>query len=409
MSTTDSALRPAFRSIGEAMGGHRNALGFIRLVLAAAVIFDHAFPLGGFGTDPFWALSRQQASLGSIAVAGFFVISGYLIAKSGMSADVLQFLWRRVLRIFPAYWAVLLFTALVVAPVVWLTMGRPLDQYFGFGPNSPVYYFTANWTLKIGTYGIYDIFARTTPYGLSVHGSVFNGSIWTLYYEFACYLLIAILVAFGVMIRARVVVPIMTAAVFAIQLAFWVDSSAVARVIPFFGDQYMLNLMFTFLLGSCIAVYSKSIPFDDRLGVLAGIVMLLSLRWGGFAVLGLPTGAYFVLYLGARLGGPLRRVGQKNDYSYGVYVYGFLVEQVLAYMGVYRWGYVPYALIALVVTLGFAWLSWHGVEKHAMALKDLGPGRGWRHWRDRLRGALAARRARPAVAVDPTTARMSEE
>ena len=57
-----------------------------------------------------------QASLGSLAVGGFFAISGYLIAKSGMSSDVVQFMWRRILRIFPAYWLVLLVTAFLIGP-----------------------------------------------------------------------------------------------------------------------------------------------------------------------------------------------------------------------------------------------------------------------------------------------------
>lgn len=384
--TTAAVETPVRRSLGEALGGHRNSLGLLRLILAATVIFDHAFPLGGFGTDPLWNLTHHQASLGSIAVAGFFVISGYLIAKSGMSADVVQFFWRRILRIFPAYWGVLIFTAVIVAPIIWLLMGRSLGTYFTFAGDGPVHYFAANWTLNIGTYGIYDIYADTTPYGISIgHSSVFNGSVWTLIYEWTCYLVIGVGVAFGVLTRARLVVPILTVFVFILQIVFLVDSTAVATFIPFFADQYRLNLLMTFLFGSCLAVYSKSIPFDDRLGVLAGVVMLLTLRYGGFTVVGLAAGAYFVMYLGARLGGPLRRVGAKNDYSYGVYVYGFLVQQTLAFFGVYRLGYLPFTLIALVVSLGFAWLSWHGIEKHAMALKDWGPGRGWRHWWDRLR------------------------
>ena len=162
-------------SLSVALGGHHNSLGFLRLVLACLVIFDHAFPLGGFGPDILYSVTRGQASLGSIAVAGFFAISGYLIAKSGMSADVIQFMWRRFLRIFPAYWVVLLLTALIVAPLLWLAQGDSLAAYFRFAPNGPFDYFGRNWTLNIGTYGIYDILTTTTPYGRSIHGSAFNG------------------------------------------------------------------------------------------------------------------------------------------------------------------------------------------------------------------------------------------
>ena len=379
-------LAGARLSIGEALRGTRNSLGFIRLVLASLVIFDHAFPLGGYGEDPFWGFTRGQASLGSIAVAGFFAISGYLIAKSGMTTDVLQFMWRRALRIFPAYWGALVVAAFVVGPVVWVLDGNAFVDFFTLGPNGPFHYLAANWTLNIGTYGIHDIFAETTPYGRRVgEASVFNGSLWTLIYEWTCYLVIGALVAFGVLVRAKVVVPLLTALVVALQIVFLVDSAAVGSIFPFFADQYRLNLTMTFLFGSCLAVYSKLVPFDDRLGVFSGLLFLLTLRYGGFTLLGLAAGTYFVLYLGARLGGPLRRVGATNDYSYGVYVYGFLVQQVLAYAGAHEWGYVPYVVAALLGSAALAWLSWHGLEKRAMALKDVGPGRGWRHWVDGLR------------------------
>jgi len=387
------------RSLGESLKGHHNALGFLRLVLAAVVLFDHAFPLGGFGADPFAKITHGQASLGSLAVAGFFAISGYLIAKSGMSADVLQFFWRRFLRIFPAYWAVLLFAALVVGPLIWLFMGRNLGTYFTLSPLGPVHYFTSNWTLNIGSYAIYDIFANTTPYGISIgHTSALNGSIWTLIYEWTCYVVIGALVAFGVLTRAKIIVPIFTGLVFVLQVVYLVDPNVVGTIFPFFADYYRINLMLTFLYGASLAVYSKKIPFDDRLGVLSGIVLLVTLHWGGFTLLGLPAGAYFVIYLGARIGGPLRKVGAMNDYSYGVYVYGFLIQQTLAFFGLYRLGYLPFVLIALVVSSGFAWLSWHGIEKHAMAMKDWGPGRGWRHWLDRMR-SLRPRRDTVAAPV----------
>jgi peptidoglycan/LPS O-acetylase OafA/YrhL len=74
-------------------------------------------------------------------------------------------------------------------------------------------------------------------------------------------------------------------------------------------------------------------------------------------------------------------IGAKNDYSYGVYIYGFLVQQVTAYLGWYQLGYLPWVAICLVLSFGCAWISWHLVEKRAMSLKNWGPGRGVAHWR----------------------------
>ncbi len=370
-------------SISEALKGSNNSLGIIRLILASVVIFDHAFPLGGLGHDPFWDLTRGQASLGSLAVAGFFAISGYLIAKSGMSGDVVQFMWRRTLRIFPAYWLVLLVTAFLVAPLIWVGEGNSFFDFFTWGSNGPFHYFFANWSLNIGTYGIHNLLTETTPYGRMIGGSAFNGSIWTLIYEWNCYLIIGVLVAFGVLRNARIMVPIIAAFFLVMQIVAAVNFGAVAALVPKLGDPFTISLGYTFLVGSVLAVYSKQVPFDDRLGILAGIVLVLSLRYGGFSTIGTAAGAYFVMYLAARLPRQLQWIGQKNDYSYGIYIYGFLVQQVTAFLGWHKLGYVPYVAIALVLSFGCAWVSWHLVEKRAMQLKSWGPGRGWQFWRER--------------------------
>ncbi len=377
-------------SISQALNGHNNSLGLIRLVLASLVIVDHAFPLGGFGKDPFWGMTRGQASLGSLAVAGFFAVSGYLIAKSGMSGDVIQFMWRRTIRIFPAYWLVLIVTAFLIAPMIWVSGGQPLGEYFSFDSAGPVSYFTANWNLNIGTYGIYDLLAATTPYGREVGASAFNGSLWTLIYEWRSYLIIASLVAFGLLTRARIIVPMLTIFFLVLQLIAGLNWDAVVALVPsFMADQYMITLGFTFLVGSVFAVYSSRVVFDDRLGIFTGLLALATLRFGGFSTAGTVAAVYFILYLAARLPKKMQWVGQKNDYSYGVYIYGFLVQQVLSYLGLYKFGFFPYVLISWLVAMGCAWLSWHMLEKHALALKDWGPGKGAKYWYSLVRNGRA--------------------
>lgn len=376
-------------SVGSALRGHLNSLGIIRLVLASLVIVDHAFPLGGFGEDPFWRYTNGQTSLGGIAVGGFFVISGYLIVKSGASSDLMQFLWRRVIRIFPAFWGVLLFTAFVVGPIAWLVRGEPLSTYFTLGPGGPFSYITSNWTLTIGSYGIKDIFIGT-PYGQLTGGSVFNGSLWTLAYEWGCYMLVAVLAVFGVLARARIIVPFLTGFMLLASALTSLSSAEVGRVVPLLADPQVIFLGSTFLVGATIGVYSNKIPYDDRLGVLSGLVFLISMFYGGFAIFGVVAGGYFVMYLAARLPKSFQWIGAKNDYSYGVYVYGFLVQQCLAALGVYQFGYWVFMLAALPITFALAWLSWHVIEKQALALKAWGPGRGISAWRDRIRGLRTA-------------------
>lgn len=388
------------KSLRDALNGHQNSLGLIRLVMASAVIFDHAFPLGGWGTAPFLALTKNQQSLGGLAVLGFLAISGYLVTKSAMNADVLQFMWRRFLRIFPGYWLVLAVGAFIVGPSIWLATGHPLGAYFSFGPQSPWGYLYNNFTLVIGQYQINDIYVTTTPFGLDGQGGPINGSIWTLTYEWLCYLLLAGLLVLGVLSKARIVIPMVAAFFFIMRVVNEVQPGGAALVFPFFGDPWRLNFGFIFFLGATLAAYSHLIPFDHRFGIAAGLGSLVLLRVGGFNTVGYVLFAYFVLYIAAALPRRVQWIGKKNDYSYGVYLYGWVVQQVLAFLGVHRWGYVPFAVLSLIGAFGCAWVSWHVVEKQALKLKDWGPGRGVRYWWDRLTGRF---RRTPVAVEEPAS------
>lgn len=403
MTSTETVERPESgsprsnhrdRSLGAALAGHRNSLGVLRLVLASLVIFSHAFPLGGWGEDPMHALTNGQESIGGLAVVGFFAISGYLIAKSGANSDVLQFLWRRVLRIFPAFWLVLLVGAFVVGPVAWLLEGNALSTYPSLGGGGPVSYLVANWDLSMRQWGIYDIFATTTPYGVAVGTSVFNGSLWTLAYEWGCYLIIGFLVVFGVLKRAKVLVLLLTLIAYGAAIANLAVAGSASSLVPYFSDPFKVTLTLAFLLGSCLAMYSGTVPFDHRLGVSAGVVAAVTLAQGGWVLIGYPAFAYFLLWLAAALPSKLHWIGARNDYSYGMYVYGFLIQQFTASLGWYKWGYLPWVGVTIVITAAGAWLSWHIVERWALALKDWGPGRGIRFWFERAR-VLTTRLRRP--------------
>ncbi|CAB4905901.1 MAG: acyltransferase family protein [Actinobacteria bacterium] len=373
------------QSVSAALNGHANSLGLLRLVLAAMVIFNHAFPLGGFATeDPLWGWTHHQASMGSLAVDGFFAISGYLIAKSALSSDILQYLWRRVLRIFPAFWLMLLVSAVLIAPIFWMLSGQHLADFGWTGPQSPLSYVRANSLLHVGTWGIYDIFGNT-PYGRFAGTSVFNGSIWTLEFEFFAYLVVGFLAVTALLARFRLIVPILAAALTVFVLISTSGNEALRGLFPFLfsgydvsdtGAPYRVSLLLIFLIGSTFAMFSRSVASDWRIAAGSIVVLVGSLTWGGYQVVGIWAFTYVLLWLAGALPRRLQWIGQKNDYSYGVYIYGFLVQQMLAFFNVQAWGYWPFVLIALVISFGFAWLSWHAIEKWAMRLKDWGPGRG---------------------------------
>ncbi len=167
-------------TLGSALDERGNALNLIRLVLASAVVVGHATPLGGFSPNVLTDIS-------SIAVNGFFVLSGFLIAGSRMRNGLGRYLWHRTLRIMPAFWVSLVVVAVVIAPTAAIVSGETWQL------SSALTYVTANLTLDISQWGIADTLQHVPFAG------AWNGSLWTLQFEFLAY------VAAGLLLTSRLV------------------------------------------------------------------------------------------------------------------------------------------------------------------------------------------------------------
>ncbi|GAA3233668.1 acyltransferase family protein [Dactylosporangium siamense] len=366
--------------------GRDNGMGSIRLTLAVAVVVAHATSLGFGWEDLGHSRFRSQTNVGTLAVFGFFVLSGLLITRSAARTPIGRFAWHRALRILPGLWVCLLVTAFVVAPVVALHERGTLDGFLD-GPRGPVQYVWNNWFVGVRQYGIQDLLATSTPWGRETSSSVFNGALWSLIYESACYAVAGLVAVTGVLRRAPWLLPVAAAVLYLRIVADQVQSRLPvgppaghygSTTLPLFGavsHQWLMYLGFAFLLGSVLEVYRTRIPIHDGLGVAGVVVLIGSLLLGGFFVVGLPALAYVLVWAAVRAPRRLRRVGQDNDYSYGVYIYGFVVQQALATFGVARLGYAGYTAVSLLLTAGLAVASWHLVERRALALKRWRPGR----------------------------------
>lgn len=348
----------------------RNSLGFLRMVFAVMVLIDHSFPLGGFhgGTDPMWGWTNGQESLGGLAVAGFFVVSGYLVTKSFFDSNTaVRYVWKRVLRIFPGFWVCLLVTVLVFAPIAYHYEFHTLHGYFNGGVESPWNYLRNNALLYMHQYNI-DGLLSSTPYQHSGYPQAFDGSLWTLIYEFKCYIGVAVVGTLGLMWRARISVVV-------IALFFWVaqlqDTLHPTRLHgwPLIGDPNMARLAFIFSIGMLFYLYRDKVPMSNTLAVVAAVVFVVGMRTDLYVGVGQVAWAYLVLWLAIRL--PMSKFDKHGDFSYGMYIYAFPVEQLLALYGVYRWGYVPYVTMAIAISLVLAVASWFAVEKPFLSLKRL--------------------------------------
>ncbi|MYT22539.1 acyltransferase family protein [Streptomyces sp. SID7760] len=361
-------------------------MGFIRLILASAVVVSHARVLGFGRTEFGHAFTHSQVDLGKWSVYGFFVLSGILVTRSGMRLGLGRFFWHRALRLLPGLWVCLFLTAFVAAPVVYWRLHGSLAGFTG-RDWGPVDYLRANGAIQLNQNDVSDVMADAMKRGLA-HDRSMDGALWSLYYEVLCYMGVAILAVTGVLARARRAVLLIAGILGwlvvrqAVSDRFWAgpfDASYFhpvdLPVVGFTNPVLVIYLGFAFALGAVIELYGHRIPVSDVLGIASLIAVLGSARFGFLFVVGVPAFAYLLVWLAIRLPAPFRRIGARHDYSYGIYIYGFVVEQVLAVLGFARWGLPAYLGLSLTVTVMLAIMSWHCVERPAMRLKDLGKGR----------------------------------
>ena len=364
------------RKFGQALDPRRNSLNFLRLLFALGVVYSHACELGWLGTRD---LIIHGTSLGTISVYGFFGISGYLIAGSASRNRFGRYLWQRFLRIFPAFWVCLFITAFVITPILWIhkePTNCHIACYLGLQPG-PFSYVYSNSLLKVNQ-------TFVTQQGIGKF--VANGSLWTLLYEFLCYLFIGLLALSGIL-RHRLWVAAVTLVLAATLATVTIDHrlngmfSQSRNTIPM---EFML-LSVIFMGGSLIYLYRDRIPDSGALALLCGIAFVASLYLPTYgyiptyqltpSCLGAVLIAYPVLWLGAHL--PFQRLGARNDYSYGVYIYAFPVTSMVVLLNGDSLGFVPFVIVSVLLTIPFAVASWWLIEKRALHLKKL----SWPPWR----------------------------
>jgi peptidoglycan/LPS O-acetylase OafA/YrhL len=396
-------------TLDQLLVGRANSFGFLRLVLALAVVYAHAYVLG-FGSDaswkPLWALSVSPVDASTLAVAGFFALSGFMITSSGRRLGIGRFAWHRALRILPGLWACLLVTALVLAPFLYAHLHNGSLSGFWRHPDGPFTYLKGSWTTAMSSgYDVSGVMRTAAGRGL-VHSTAFDGTLWSLSYELFCYVVVGVLAVGGCLKRAPRVVPLIALGLWssmllnllhAPQLTSDGSEPSVGLAVPFLGNlgtHYLVYLGFAFMLGSTMQLYRHRVPVSDALALVCVVVLYLAMHYGGILVFGYPAFGYLLMYLGVRLPSFLHRIGRSNDYSYGVYIYGFLAEQTLAIYRVPRHGMAVYLSLSVLSTVLLAFLSWHLVERQAMRLKD---------WTlpvpERVRGLLRA--GRPALPGAP--------
>lgn len=332
-----------------------NSLNAIRLLLASLVIVSHSWPLSGREPEP----ALGGANLGTWAVFGFFAISGFLIARSRLNGrPAIDFYRARVLRILPAFIVALLVVAFVFVPLSLL-----FDPVAHWHPLSSVTFVLRNLPLYpplLGQPGIVDTLA-TVPFAF-----LWNGSLWTLFWEACCYLLVGV----GVSVLPRRTLPVAVIILFVLLTMVSITGALGLVPMPELAGR-VIPMVIAFLGGTLLFLYGARVP-QGVFGALVAIGLLVVIVLLGLVPqLGtLPLG-YLLLVLGNVL--PLSRVGSRFDISYGVYIYAWPVQQLIALAFGLALPLPLFILFAFAGTLPLAFLSSWLVERPALSLKSRRP------------------------------------
>ena len=259
-----------------------NSLNLLRLVLAAMVLVHHVIPLTGRGEG---IELTPGESVGGWAVFGFFMISGYLITGARLRSDGGRYLINRIARLFPAFVFVNLLTAFALAPIAYQMQNGTLDGFLST-PNTPASYVVANMWLKMVDYSVAGTLA-TVPYPFA-----WNGSLWSLYYEFCAYLLVGLFCVIPIVRRS--IWPMLIAFLLSCVLKIW-NASFVVLLSGIGEDVVQFGRLLPFFFGGALVFMMR-----ERLGER------FTLSWKGALISGAATVGLVVLFptFGGQLAAP---------------------------------------------------------------------------------------------------------
>lgn len=336
-----------------------NNFDVIRLVAALFVLITHSYQLSArfyVESEVVEKLSDHYLTLSYLGVGIFFIISGYLISQSlYRSASTFEYLKKRVVRIFPGLVAVVVLSIILLGP---LMTTHHLADYF---TDATTFTYLKNCLLFRNQAQLPGVFLNNPV------GSQVNGSLWTLVYEFSFYLLLLFCHQTG-LLRLRFLNLVLfligiAALPFLKQLPIYYNYYPSVNMSP--GD--LIRFVLFFWSGVLAFLYRDQVRYTAPGAFVAagGCVVLMAFRqYTLFHSLLYVLLPYLLFYL-AYLPSSLNRFGKRGDFSYGIYIYSFPVQQSIVALYPTISGFTLMGSAVLVIA-PLAWMSWSWVESPAL-------------------------------------------
>ncbi len=345
--------------------GTNNNFNLIRLLCAWGVLIYHCAPLAEKTVvfdDPFWAFFG--ASMGEILVTVFFSVSGFLIYRSiCRSSGVLSYIVARTLRLLPALIVVMIISVFILGPLI---STLSLESYFS-NPNT--------WSYLSYNLNLLDMrtqYALPGSFESNPYPSTVNGSLWTLPIETRMY--VVTIVIFYASTLCFSIQPSSNHSIirFIFLSAFVLLGFLVTEHYQVIGDRHKLSIAVfacAFLIGSVCYSFKENIPLKFSWGV----ILLFGTQWLNESTIYPLYLAFCITYITLVLAylprGRVLAFNKVGDYSYGMYIFAFPVQQSLSHWtDIGFWGMVFWAT---VITLFLSIISWHIIEKPALSKKSV--------------------------------------
>jgi peptidoglycan/LPS O-acetylase OafA/YrhL len=362
MRLPDQAAKARGVRVGRVSHAENN-FDAIRLMMALLVVWSHSFALyfGSEESEPFSILMNGTYSGGAIAVLVFFIISGFLICQSyERRKTVRDYFERRVRRIYPGYMVATSICAFVVIPLFSSHANLSASEIFK-------------------TVGLNLLLHNYFPPSDVFDGQPLNGSLWSIPFEFWCYIGLALL-GLSRIVNARwtiVVIVFLT-----ILIRIWLDltgrkpGGGVVQMI--IGWQYTwFTVLPCFLAGTLLYLYRDVVPRNGLIA-LAGIIVLICVahlplpplpRKCIVNMLFVPVIAYSVIYAAFSPAIKLHNTARFGDFSYGTYLYAYPIQEALLFVFGHKLPFPLYVAMSISLALIAGVLSWFSVERWFLAKK----------------------------------------
>ena len=296
--------------LSEYTGDRKNTVSLIKFIAAIAVIYSHSYPLTGlFDGDFMGRYTGGQTTYGGMAVAIFFFYSGFFIMKSMESKKTAgAFFKARVLRLFPQLWLVVLASVFVMGPLMTVI---PLQEYFR---SSETYRYLLNGVL-LPQYYLPGVF-----WG-NIYQPSINGSLWTLQYEFVCY--VFCFVFYKLHLHER------RFAKYALAVGV-IGYFVVWYLRP---EYYAMMYCMIFFMGMMFYIYRDLIPMHWLAAVAMIILWIVGTKFRLYYAVAIIAYPYVLSFLGFCLK-PKHVELEKWSLlkaSYGIYLVAFPIQQIFVF------------------------------------------------------------------------------